>query len=214
MRTAALLLAGLVAASAGSGGGAAASPKVQQPQPKPAQPIVRIPVWVYVAPKLELQTACGEQSVPKSLQKEKPPSGQLLPKTIGVRDVLVPTELLQGSKETTRFPFSCVDKKMVTHEEAHKKLPQTVIRLSYKARESAQFLSVTKFRVLGIDPHGPAGAKLGPYPFDKNVLNPPTQYGQSHETGVIVEQDSINQLYKVFFEINGFRVDPDIECRP
>jgi hypothetical protein len=213
MRTAALLLAGLVAASAELGGGAAASPKVQ-PQPKPAQPIVPVPVWVYVAPKLELQTACGEQSVPKSLQKEKPPSGQSLPKSIGVRDVLVPTELLQGSKETTRLPFSCVDKKMVTHEEAHKKLPQTVIRLSFMERQSAQFFSVTKFRVLGIDPHGPAEAKPGPYPFDKKVLNPPTQYAQAHETGVIVDQGAVNQLYKVFFEINGFRVDPDIECRP
>jgi hypothetical protein len=211
MRAAAVLLAVLTL-------GCKTTKNVNPDDPKTWGP--KKPVWVFVAPKMELQYACANDSIPPAVTKAAAsrPSGAVpLPTKFDKDDILVPEELLTGDKKESkpRLPYSCTGRNtddFFEHRSSHAHHNETLIRLKKQLGDSALFRSVEKFIIHEIKDRDHGGKE--PYPFNKKVLNPPTIEKDEHDTGPIVTTPSISgTFYKVILIIRGYPIDPDIECR-
>jgi hypothetical protein len=206
------LLAVILAALSLSGYGLPQAP-VPKPKPQdPGQKATQVQVWIYVAPQKELEAGCKGGQIPAGLLKG-PLAAAAGKKAFAQVDILVPSELLQGPKNPAevRLPFSCSKSgQFFEHKKAHPSHVETLIHLSRQKGDSAAFRSDTKFSITSIEDRD----TKGPYPFAESFRKSHLVYNTVHETGPIVNAGADKKIYKVVLEINGYKIDPDIQCSP
>ena len=121
-----------------------------------------------------------------------------------------PVDILVDANPMNNVPSHCVKGTVFDHGKAHA-FGATIVRLSYKAKESVMWYSDAEFRITTIVPHEDKGQGVAPKnPFLKDLPNTPSK---AIESGPI-QQSAVNHRYKITFTINGRTIDPDLWCNP
>ena len=121
-----------------------------------------------------------------------------------------PVDILVDANPMNNVPSHCVKGTVLDHGKAHA-YGATIVRLSYKAKESVMWYSDNEFQITTIVPHEDKGQGLAPKnPFVKDI---PSTLSKAVESGPI-QQTAINHRYKITFTINGRTIDPDLWCNP
>jgi hypothetical protein len=133
-------------------------------------------------------------------------------------------------------PWQMVNGQLIPHPLVHTMYPQTILKVSYSAKERVVWWSEQSFRITGINPstlHGPAaggapagaaasaaGGQAPANPFDGPA--PPYDAIQEADAAagtiwavraVPIVQAAVHHTYKITFNI-GEDIDPDMEGTP
>jgi hypothetical protein len=121
-----------------------------------------------------------------------------------------PVDILVDANPKNNDPSHCVMGAVLDHASAHK-YDATILKLSFKARDSVLWYSDAEFQIVAIEPHEDKEPGLAPKnPFMKPILKIPST---SLESGPIQEA-AVNHRYKITFMVNGRTIDPDLWCNP